>query len=314
MHLKERMETMSVITITNKKGGVGKTTTAIALSCICASLGKKTLIIDVDPQCNSSHALGEKVVEQSEEGFNTLNLFKLKEKLTAEEYLAFVTETEFNNLYCIPCHVQLEKYLNEMIMDKETDYSLRLLEAVEAYKPYFDFIFIDTTPFFCLLSEIAIVPSDYIIAPLKVDGYSYDGLAYLIERIQEVKVAYKLNTIFKGFFLTCARPITNDFKTLYKLYTENFDKYFLYTYIRQDNKMNNISYKSTPLEVMPGTKKIVPLSTLFTMKPTPHAIHDYKKFLIELDILEDKDAKKLIKEIQKEEKEEKKKAEKRRKR
>lgn len=306
---------MSVITITNKKGGVGKTTTAIALSCICSSLAKKVLLIDVDPQCNSSYALGEEVVNHSKLGFNTLNLLKL-ENLEENEYLAFITETEFDNLYCLPCDVQLEQYLNEMIKDQETDYSLKFSKAIEAYKSYFDYIFIDTTPFFCLLSEIAIVPSDYIITPLKVDGYSYDGLSYLIERIQEVKEAYKSNTIFKGFFLTCARPTTNDFKALYKLYTENFGSYFLCSFIRQDNTLNSISYSTPEMkETISETKKIKPLTELFLSKTaTPRAIHDYKKLLIEIDILDEKDERKLIREIRKEEKEEEKMVERRRKR
>lgn len=305
---------MSIITITNKKGGVGKTTSAISLSCICAALGKKTLLIDVDPQCNSSRALGQEVINHADKGFNTWSLLQIKEKLTTEEYLAFISQAEFDNLYCLPCDPQLERYLEEMIKDEKTDYSLRLLHAVEAYKPYFDFIFIDTTPFFCLLSEIAIVPSDYVIAPLQVEGFSYDGLEYLIEKIHNVKVTYKLNTMFKGFFLTCVNPRTNDFKGFFQTYTENFEKYFLCSFIRRDNKMSNISYRSLPLEIQDaivgtkgakkGAKKIIPLKTLFTMNPTPNAIHDYKKLLIELDILEDKDARKIIKEIRMEEKEE----------
>lgn len=291
MHLKERKNIMScVITIANAKGGIAKTTSSLALASICASLGKKTLLVDMDPQCNSSKSMG--IMNHSENGYNTLRLFQLQREssLTEEEYLAFITATEFNNLYGLPCDSDMFEYMEELLLDKKReDPNLILEKAITIYKEYFDFIFIDTTPFYCLLTRIAIIPSNYIIAPIKADGYSIDGLSNFLDRIQGIKMKYKIDSIFKGFFLTCANTRTNLFKSIYETFGNEMSDNFLCSYIRTDNKINESTTKDT-------------LSSLFKAKK---AIHDYKKLLIELDILSDKDSKKILREIRKEEKEEK---------
>lgn len=174
-----------IISICNQKGGVGKTTTAINLAAAMQEAGKRTLLIDIDPQANATTGVGEHPAAER-------SVFHvLSGKATVAEA---IRETKFG-LKLLPSHIHLARRVNELEARSYREELLRtaLLPVVRD----FDFVVVDSPPALNVLSQNAIGTSDWLIIPCKMDRYSLDGLGDLFDTIQEVKrdqqaVKYKI--------------------------------------------------------------------------------------------------------------------------
>ena len=181
-----------IISISNQKGGVGKTTTTINLSTAMVSFDKKILIIDLDPQGNASTGLG--IDGKSREN----NIYKA---LTSQQDInKCIFETSIPNLKIIPSTIDLSAAEVEFSNIEKRE--LILKKVINEIKEYFDYILIDCPPSLGLLTINAMSSSDEIIVPLQCEFYALEGLSQLLKTIELIKVKLNPNLKLKGIVLT----------------------------------------------------------------------------------------------------------------
>ena len=184
-----------IFAISNQKGGVGKTTTAINLGTGLAAIGKKVLLIDMDPQGNASTGLG---VNSSERGLTTYDL--LIDETQIDEV---VVETTVPNLFIAPATVDLSSVDMELVSDKSRVTRLRnvIRDQSEKFSEY-EFVFIDCPPSLNLLTINAMVASDYVLVPLQAEFFALEGLSQLMLTIREVRQNLNPRLRIQGIILT----------------------------------------------------------------------------------------------------------------
>lgn len=169
----------SIIAVTNQKGGVGKTTTAVNVSYYLAKAGKRVLLVDLDPQGNATSGLG---------------VDKLSLEKTMSEVLLLDThpeqaiiKTEHKNLSLLPTTAHLANTEAEMagLQNKFT----RLKRALEPIGDQFDFILIDCPPSLSLLTVNGLIAAKYVLLPVQAEFYALEGLGQLLETMKLVRKA-----------------------------------------------------------------------------------------------------------------------------
>lgn len=170
---------MKVIAVANQKGGVGKTTTAINLAAGVATMGRKVLLIDMDPQANASSGLG---IEG--EGHDSM----YPALLGHTDMESLIKETGRDNLSIIPAHMDLAGVEIELSITGTHLTCLRdAMKGLRETQPY-DYIFIDTPPSLGVLMTASLCAADEILTPLQCEFLSLDGLSkilYVIEQMRE---------------------------------------------------------------------------------------------------------------------------------
>ena len=165
-----------VICIYNAKGGVGKTTTAMNLSAYLAMTGRKTLLIDFDPQYNATVGLGVKH-EADETIYHILLAGQAPERAIKNTYLA--------NLHMIPASPDLAGALVELVNLPDREWYLK--NFVERMRNDYDFILIDLGPSLNLLTVNGLASSDEVLVPIQCEYYSLEGLSQLLESVDLIK-------------------------------------------------------------------------------------------------------------------------------
>jgi len=188
-----------VIAICNQKGGTGKTTTAINLSVYLALQNKKTLLIDLDPQGNSTTGLGLDKTSLEKTSYELL--------LKIFDVTRCLTNTYTNNLQLVPANINLIGAELELI--NEPDREERLKSAITPIRQDFDFIVIDSPPSLGLLTLNALVAADSVIVPVQCEYFALEGLGQLIKTINLVKNQFNPNLEIQGVLLTMADFRTN---------------------------------------------------------------------------------------------------------
>ncbi len=166
-----------IIVIANQKGGVGKTTTAINLSAACALTGKRVLLLDLDPQGNSSLSFVE---PQSIDG----GAFELFTELQ-EPFENFIYPTKVEKLDIVPSKISLAKLEAKLVGDFDAIFRLR--DRIEQIRSKYDLIFIDTPPTLGLITVNALVAADYVLIPIQSSYFALEGADDLLETIEKVR-------------------------------------------------------------------------------------------------------------------------------
>lgn len=188
-----------IIAIANQKGGVGKTTTAINLSACLAEKGMKVLVIDIDPQGNTTSGLG-------------IN----KDELECTIYQMLIDECSIekcmcnsvvDNLFVLPSDVNLAGAEIELIGIENKEYILR--ERVEPIKYFFDYILIDCPPSLNTLTVNAMTTADSVLVPIQCEYYALEGLSQLIHTINLVKQRLNEKLEIEGVVFTMYDARTN---------------------------------------------------------------------------------------------------------
>lgn len=184
-----------IIAVTNQKGGVGKTTTAINLSAALADMGKRVLVVDIDPQGNASTGLG---VHAEDRDFTAYELL-LEEVLPTQ----VIRPTQFENIFLIPATTDLASADIELISNEKRSYLLRnALRTALMAEIDFDYILIDCPPSLNLLTVNAMVASDSVLVPLQSEFFALEGLSQLMLTIRDVRKAANPDLRIEGIVLT----------------------------------------------------------------------------------------------------------------
>ena len=188
-----------VIAIANQKGGVGKTTTAVNLSACLGKKGKKTLLIDIDPQGNTTSGVGvdPRGVEKSVYDC-IINDVPMSEVLV---------DTGFDNLWVCPANINLAGAELELVTKENREYVLK--NAISEIKDKFDFIFIDCPPSLGLITLNSFSAADTILVPIQCEYYSLEGLSQLTNTIKMVKKKLNPELELEGVLLTMFDARTN---------------------------------------------------------------------------------------------------------
>ena len=185
---------MKIIAISNQKGGVGKTTTAINLSTALAAIGQKVLVIDLDPQGNASTGLGINYNQREKTIYDVLS--------GQTEIQAAIHQTNISNLSIIPSTVDLSGIEPELAHETDRAYVLKnIFNSTQALDD-FDFVFIDCPPALSLLTVMAMTLANSIIVPLQCEFFALEGLSQLIKTIERVKNNLNPNLHIDGIVLT----------------------------------------------------------------------------------------------------------------
>lgn len=188
-----------IIVVANQKGGVGKTTTAVNLSASLAELGKKVLIIDMDPQGNTTSGLGI----NKEEADNTVYELLLGECSIKEAIL----ESEYENLCVLPSNINLAAAEIELVGINEKEFILK--NALNEVKDDFDFILVDCPPSLNMLTINAMCAANTVIVPIQCEYYALEGLSQLIHTIELVRERLNPDLEIEGVVFTMYDARTN---------------------------------------------------------------------------------------------------------
>lgn len=184
----------SVITITNQKGGVGKTTTAINLAASLAVMDKKVLVIDLDPQANATTGLGYKRTDYEFDIYHVFNGIKTIQEI--------VLKTDIPTLFLAPSNIAMVGVEQEF-KGNDKNNKLILKRSIDAMNPKeYDFIIIDSPPTLGNITVNAISASDNVIVPVQCEFYALEGLALILNTIKLIKQTINKRLNILGFLPT----------------------------------------------------------------------------------------------------------------
>lgn len=180
------------ISVSNQKGGVGKTTTTVNLATALAAVGKKVLVVDLDPQGNASTGFG---IDRANRVNGTYEI--LFGECDVDQA---ATATKVPNLYVIPSSIHLSGAEIELVDAKRRETKLK--QALQKSNMHYDYVLFDCPPSLNLLTLNALVASDGVLVPLQCEFFALEGLSHLVKTIERVKMTFNEKLDLLGIVLT----------------------------------------------------------------------------------------------------------------
>lgn len=256
----------SILTIANKKGGVGKTTSTVNLAS-CFAKQKKVLVLDFDPQANATSNLGMK--NEVKKSGKSITRAVNDESVTAEE---LILPTGFENLFCIGSDHTLEDS-RDKFMGHPRQFNLLDTVLNSNIIAEFDLVLIDTNPSRCVLYSSAMAASDYYIIPVFPEKNSLEGIAQEISAAESIRKYHNNMLLFLGCVITRYDKNNSTHKKVENFMRESSKEgHFrvFNTLIPSSNYITAASYQNTPINIYRENAEISHAYTLLAGEILPH--------------------------------------------
>ena len=247
----------TIIAIANQKGGVGKTTTTINLSAAFARRGRRVLLLDLDPQSNSSISF-----------LDPQSIYQSAYELLVDgagDTSRYVYQTSIEGLEIIPSRINLAKLESKLVGDFDAPF--RLKDRLELLRKSYDFVFIDTPPTLGLITVNALVASTHVLIPIQSSYYALEGTDDLLETIERVKARPNPGLRVLGVVVTLYDRRTTLAREVYEQIRSVFGAQMFETVIS----------KSVRLEEAPAYRE-----SIFTFAPQSTGAQEYSKLCEEV--------------------------------